>query len=127
MTRQLFLGLSSVVALAVAAIALFLPHGLLIGKGVEPDALRVVWVREVGALILAVGVTTLLVRKAPDSVALRGVLIGNAVVHFALLPIEIAAFIQGAITKLEGIVPNSLLHVALGTGFVLYARRVHVS
>ena len=39
--------------------------------GVEPDAALAVWVREVGALILASSVTTLLARKAEDSLALR--------------------------------------------------------
>lgn len=124
MTRQSFLGFSSAVAIAVACVALGFPRSLLLSKGVEPDPALVIWMREVGALILASGVTTFLVRKAEDSAALRGVLVGNAVLHFGLLPIEILAFAQGVITSLSGVVPNSLLHVALGIGFAIHARRV---
>jgi hypothetical protein len=127
MTRQSFLTLSSVVALAVAVLALFFPDALLTGKGVVPDPALLVWVREVGVLIAAAGATTYLVRAAPDSVALRGVLAGNALLHLGLLPVELVAFSQGIITKLGGVVPNSLLHVALAAGFVAYARRVDVA
>jgi len=124
MKRQSFLGFSSAVALSVAGVALVFPQHLLMGKGVEPDAAPVVWVREVGALILASGITTLLARKAEDSLALRSMLVGNAVLHFGLLPIEIVAFAQGVITSLGGVLPNSLLHLGLGVGFAVYAKRV---
>jgi hypothetical protein len=127
MTRQAFLTLSSAVAVAVAAFALGAPHELLASKGVEPVPALVVWVREVGALILAAGVTTFLVRKAPDSAALRGVLVGNGILHFCLLPIEIVAFAQGVVTNLGGVAPNSVLHVLLGAGFVTYARGIPVT
>jgi hypothetical protein len=126
MTRQAFLTFSSVVAFGVAIFALCFPGGLLAGKGVEPERALLVWVREVGALILAAGVTTFLSRKAPDGVALRSVLIGNAVLHLGLLPIELMAFSAGIITKLSGVAPNSLLHALLAVGFVTYARRIRV-
>ena len=103
--------------------ALVFPQHLLMGKGVEPDAALVVWVREVGALILASGIATLLARTAENSLALKSLLVGNAVLHFGLLPIEIIAFSQSVITNLAGVLPNSLLHVGLGVGFVVYARR----
>lgn len=124
MSRRSFLTFSSVVAFAVAVFALAFPTALLAGKGVQPNAATLVWVREVGAMILAAGVTTFLVRKAPDSEALRGVLIGNAVLHLGLLPIELAAFFQGIVTELGGVVPNSVLHVVLAVGFGLHAQRV---
>jgi len=126
MTRQTFLTLGAAVALAVAAFALILPEALLDGKGVRPNPALVVWVREVGVLILAAGITVALVRKAPDSGALRGVLIGNAVLHLGLLPIELLAYAQGVLTKLGGVVPNSALHVALAFGFAVYARRMRL-
>ena len=126
MSRQSFLTFSSVVAVGVAAFALGFPSGVLAGKGVEADRALVVWVREVGALILAAGVTTFLVRKAPDSIALRGVLIGNAVLHVGLLPIEVVAFSTGVITKLSGVAPNSLLHALLAAGFIVYTRRMRL-
>lgn len=124
MTRIWFLGLSSLIAFAVASFALGFPEALLVGKGVAPNPATVVWVREVGVMILASGVTTLLSRRAPDSLALRAVLIGNAVVHFGLLPIELLAFGHGVITEVAGIAPNSLLHLVLGAGFAFYASRI---
>jgi hypothetical protein len=124
MSRQSFLTFSSVVGLGVALLALGFPGNLLAGKGVEVSTALVVWVREVGVLILASGVTTFLIRKAPDSEALRGVLIGNALLHLGMLPIELIAFFDGIITKPAGVVPNSLLHVGLAFGFAWHARRV---
>jgi hypothetical protein len=124
MNRSSFLTLSSAIAFAVAGLAFAFPHALLSGKGVTPDPAPVVWVREVGALIFAAGVTTYLCRKAPDSLALRAVLTGNAVLHLTLFPIELIAFTHGVITKLEGVLPNSLLHIALATGFIVTASRV---
>lgn len=123
MNRRTFLTLSSAVAFGVALFALGFPRGLLAGKGVQPDAAVIVWVREVGALILAAGITTFLVRKAPDSEALRGVLIGNAVLHCALLPIELVAYSGGVIPELAGVVPNSVLHSMLAVGFAWHAIR----
>jgi hypothetical protein len=125
MNRQSFLTFSSVVALAVAVLALCFPRSLLTGKGVVPTPALLVWVREVGALILAAGVTSLLVRKAPDSVAMLGVLVGNAVLHVALLPIEVVAFGQGVIRCLAGVIPNSLVHVVLASGYIIYAWKMH--
>jgi hypothetical protein len=125
MNRQSFLTFSSVVALAVAVLALCFPSSLLTGKGVVPTPALLVWVREVGALILAAGVTSLLVRKAPDSVAMLGVLVGNAVLHVALLPIEVVAFGQGVIRCLAGVIPNSLVHVVLASGYIIYAWKMH--
>ena len=125
MNRQLFLTLSAVVALAVAVLALGFPGSLLTGKGVEPTPALLVWVREVGALILAAGVTSFLVREAPDSVAMRGVLLGNALLHIALLPIELIAFGQGVIRNPVGVVPNSLVHIVLASGYLTYAWRMH--
>jgi hypothetical protein len=127
MTRPTFLAASSAVAIAVAIFALGFPHALLEGKGVEPNAATVVWVREVGALILASAVTIALLRKAPDSTALRAVLVGNALLHFTLFPIELAAFSQGVITELSGFLPNSVLHVVLCAGFAVHAWRVRAS
>lgn len=36
-----------------------------------------------------------------------------------LLPVEVLAYSQGAIINVWGIVPNSVLHVPLGLGFVV--------
>lgn len=122
MNRRTFMAASSLVALVVAGLALLWPSGLLASKGVELGAAVQVWVREVGVLIFAFGVTTFQARKSTDPVALRAVLLGSAVLHFCLLPIELVAYWEGVITKVSGVVPNSVLHVALGAASLHFAR-----
>jgi hypothetical protein len=121
MSRELFLTLASCVALAVGAFAAVLPRRLLAGKGVAPGPAATVWVREVGVLLVATGVTVFLVRSQPDSAALRAILIGSCVTQVGLLGIEPVAYARGVITKLSGIVPNTVLHVVLAAGFAYYA------
>ncbi len=113
---------SSLVAFAVAGVALLWPGWLLASKGVEPGGPVSVWVREVGALILAFGVITFQARKSTDAVAMRAVLVGGAVLHLSLLPIELVAYWQGVITKASGVAPNSVLHVTLGLASLHFAR-----
>lgn len=127
MSRKTFLTISGVIACLVGVIALGLPAQLLDGKGVAPGLAVMVWVREVGVLLVALGVTTLLVRKDPDSPTMRAFLAGNALLQMCIFPIEIAAYLEGTITKLSGIVPNSILHVVLAFGFIHFARRVDAS
>jgi hypothetical protein len=122
MNRTTFLTASSIIAFAVAGFALAFPDALLVAKGVTPNAALVVWLREAGVMILASGVSVFLARRAPDSAALRALLLGNAVLHFGLFPIEILAYTQGVIPRLAGVLPNSLVHLLLGVGFVVYAR-----
>lgn len=121
MIRKTFLTITAVVGVAVGLFALLAPVALMAQKGVQPDASAAIWVREVGVLILPLGVMSFLVRGEPDSRALRSFLAGNALVHLGLFPIEIVAYRQGVITLLSGIVPNSILHVALCAGFTYFA------
>jgi hypothetical protein len=124
MTRKTFLSLVSVIATAVGLLALAAPAAVLDSKGVVPAAATKVWVREVGVLILALGIMTFLVRGAADSPTLRAFLIGNAIVQIGLFPIEIVAASAGVLTRVSGIVPNSILHLTLAAGFLHFARRV---
>jgi hypothetical protein len=121
MKRRTFLSLAAVIALGVGAFALLTPAALLASKGVAANAAADVWVREIGVALIAIGVTAWLLRNEPDSPALCSVLIGNAVLQLGLLPIEILAFQASVITRLDGIVPNSALHVLLAGGFIYYA------
>lgn len=123
MTRKTFLTVAALIALAVGCFALFLPAALLATKGVAPTPSTLVWVREVGVLLLAVGTTTLLVRSHPDSPTMRAVLLGNALLQLALFPIELIAWRQGVIPRFSGIAPNSAVHVLLAAGFFYYARK----
>lgn len=124
----MFLTFSSAVALAVGSFAVALPHALLESKGVAPpnDA-AAIWVREVGVNIFALGAMMFLVRRHPESPTLRAFLFGNGIVQLGILPIEIGAYHDRVITHLSGIVPNSLLHVVLASGFLLFAARMRGS
>ena len=122
MSRTTFLRLVSAVAMGVGLFALLLPNALLASKGVTVDAAARVWVREVGVLITAQGVMAWLVRHHPDSPTLRAFLIGSALVQLGLFPIEILAWDEGVITRLSGIVPNSIVHLVFSFGFLWFAR-----
>ncbi len=127
-SRKIFLTLSSSVALAVGSFALLLPHALLESKGVAPPReVAAIWVREVGVSIFALGVVMFLVRKHAESPTLRAFLIGNAIVQLGLFPIEISAYRAELITRLWGIIPNSVLHVALAIGFLFFGARMRSS
>jgi hypothetical protein len=123
MNRHTFLTVAGAVALAVGAVALFFPAALLASKGVTSAAANV-WMREVGVLLIAIGVMALLVRNHADSPTLRAFFIGNVIVQLALLPIELLAYRDGVITLLSGIVPNSILHVLLAAAFLYYLLRM---
>lgn len=125
MNRKTFLTLASIIALCVGVFALTAPAALLASKGVGANAAAAaeVWVREVGLILIAVGVTAFLVKGHPDTPTLRAFLIGNAVLQLGLLPIEIVAFAQGVIASLSGIVPSSVLHFFLAGGFCYFASR----
>jgi hypothetical protein len=122
LSRCTFLTLSSTVALAIGLFALACPELLLTSKGVAlPNDAAAVWVRELGIVIVALGLVMFLVRRHADSPTLRAVLVGNAVVQLGLFPLELEAFHAGIITRLSGVVPNSVLHVVLAAGFSFFA------
>ena len=120
MKRKTFLSVASFIAMAVGTFALVAPAILLESKGVATSAATDVWVREVGALLISVGVTLFLVRDHGDSQTLKAFFIGNIMLQFSLLMIEPLAYANGIITKLSGIVPNTMLHVLLAGGFIYY-------
>lgn len=124
MQRKTFLTIVGAIGLVIGFIALFLPAVILTGKGVPPNPAPLVWVREVGVLILALSAIALLVRNDADSPTMRALLLGNAFVHAGLLPIEILAWQGGVITRFDGIAPNSVLHVVVASGMIFYASRV---
>lgn len=117
MTRRSFLSLSSSIALLVGLFALCFPAALLASKGAALSPAAMVWVREVGVLLIPLGLMGLLVRGHPDSPTMRAFLLGNALIQLGLFPVEIAAYHAGVVTSLAGIVPNSVLHVLLAAGF----------
>jgi MFS-type transporter involved in bile tolerance (Atg22 family) len=124
MNRKSFLTLVSAIAMLVGTVALLLPAALLDSKGVAPNAAASVWAREVGIALISIALIAFSVKGHPDSPTMKAFLMGNAVLQLGLFPIEIMAFANGTLTKLSGIVPNSLLHLGLAAAFVYYAARV---
>jgi len=124
MSRKTFLTIVSLVAVCVGAFALFAPAMLLNSKGVAPSEAGNLWAREVGVVILSIGVTTFLLKGEGDSPALQAFLVGNAILQIGLFPIEIIAYAKGVVTKISGIAPNSVLHLVLASGFVYFATRI---
>jgi len=124
MHRKTFLTFMGVIGSMVGGVALAAPAVLLGGKGVLAEGAPVVWMRETGVLILAVSVMLLLLRSEPDSRAMRVVLWGNALAHAGLFPIELLAWRAGIITRLDGIAPNSALHLLAACGFIAFSWRV---
>lgn len=123
-SRSLFLTFVALIATSVGGVALLAPEVMLASKGITGNAAARVWMQEVGAVLIAVGVTAWLVRGHEDSPTLRALLWGNALLQLGLLPIELIACAQGVIPNAAGIVPNTVLHVLLAFGFVTYARAI---
>lgn len=124
MNRTSFMTVASLVALAVGTVATAFPQVLLASKGVDLSPPVIVWVRQVGVLLLAVGGMAFGMRRHPDSPTLRVFLLGNGVHQLMLAPIEVLAFRDGTITRLSGIVPNTVLHVLLATAFFGFGLRM---
>jgi hypothetical protein len=122
MSRNVFLSVVACVALLVGSFALIGPGAFLQGaKGALPSAAAEVMMREVGVLLVSVGVLGWLVRKQPDSPTLKSVLWANALLQVGIFPIEIVAYLRGVFPVLSGIVPNSVFHVLAAGGFVYFA------
>jgi hypothetical protein len=120
--RALFLTLGAAVAVGIGSLAVALPDVLLASKGVAlPNEAAATWVREVGVAIFALGVMMFLVRTHADSPTLRAFFVGNAIVQLGLLPIELRAYHAGVITRASGVIPSSVLHVLLASGFLVFA------
>jgi len=121
----MFLTLGSAVSLAIGSVAVAFPRVVLESKGVAlPNGAAAIWVREVGIVIFALGVIMFLVRRHAESPTLRAIFFGNAIVQIGLLPIELAAYHERVITRVSGIIPNSLLHLVLASGFWVFAVRM---
>lgn len=115
MNPRWLLTFMSAVATLVGVFAIARPARFLESKGATVSPAAVIWMRQVGVLIFAQGLTSFLLRNQEPSPALRAFLAGAAVTQFGLLPIELDAYRRGALTKLSGVLPNSVLHALLGS------------
>jgi hypothetical protein len=111
----------SAVASLVGLFAITRPVRFLESKGATVTSAAVIWMREVGVLIFAQGLTCFLLRHQSLSPAVRAFLVGAAVTQLGLLPIGLAAYWRGSLTKLSGVLPNSILHAVLGSGLLYCA------
>jgi hypothetical protein len=128
MNRQLFLTAVACIALAVGSVALLGPGVFLeTGKGALPSEAAKVMMREVGVLLMAVGLLSWLVRGHGDSPTLRAVLLANSALQIGIFPIEIVAYQHGVFPLLSGILPNSVFHVVAAAGFAFFAAKVDVA
>lgn len=115
------LTLMSAIASLVGLFAIARPARFLESKGADASSAAVIWMREAGVLIFAQGLTSFLLRHQPLSPPVRAFLVGAAVTQFGLLPIELTAYWRGSLTKLGGILPNSMLHAILGSALLYCA------
>ncbi|MEO7427593.1 MAG: hypothetical protein ABI036_20585 [Fibrobacteria bacterium] len=124
MFRKIILSAVSLTALAVGTIAVISPGTLLAGKGIVANPAAEVWMRQVGVLLIPLGLIAFWVRGHKDSPTLRAVLLGNLLIQAGMFPVEIIAYRSGVIPRLSGIVPNSALHVILACGlaFVVFGK-----
>jgi hypothetical protein len=120
MSRTTFLTIAATVALCVGAAAIVFPAQLLASKGTVPSEAANVWMREVGVLLIGIGVVVACVRRQPDSPAMRALMLGNFIVQIGLLATELSAYSAGVITKISGVAPNFALHVLLAFGFAYF-------
>ena len=125
MSRSTFLTITAFIALFIGFAALFFPAVLLESKGVVNNPAANVWMSEVGVLLLAIGVIVFLIRKEPDSLALKAILTGIIVIQSGLLLVEIAAYSKGIIIEISGIIPNSIIHTGLIIGLAYYLIRLN--
>jgi hypothetical protein len=123
MHQKSFLTIAAGVALTVGTVAVLFPATLLASKGTVPSTAADVWMREVGVLLVSLGVIFWSVRHHVDSPTMRMLMLGNMLVQLGLLATETLAFAQGVITQLSGLVPNATLHVVLAAGFAYFWRR----
>ncbi|MBK9615190.1 MAG: hypothetical protein IPO35_06615 [Uliginosibacterium sp.] len=85
MSRILFLSFATLIALGVGTVATLFPAALLESKGVAPTAATCLWMREVGVMLLAMGVIFVRVRTQPDSPTMRALMAGNLLIQLGLL------------------------------------------
>ena len=121
MSYKLLLTVLSVVAVVVGVLAIIRPTKFLESKGATVNDAAVIWMREVGVLIFAQGITGVLLRNQPLTGAVRAFLFGAALTQFGLLPIELVGYWRGSLTRLSGVLPNSILHVVLGAALLYRA------
>lgn len=120
MQQKTFLTIAATIALAVGTSAVLFPAALLASKGTLPSAAADLWMREVGVLLVCIGVIAGLVRSHADSPTMRVLMLGNVLVQLGLLVTELLGYANGVIPLLSGLMPNAVLHLVLAAGFAYF-------
>ncbi|MEL6641705.1 MAG: hypothetical protein AAFP98_10400 [Pseudomonadota bacterium] len=124
MTRSTFLTIAAIVACTIGSIALFLPAFLLVDmKNANPSVEGVVMARTAGAFLLSFGILNFLVRHDAPSSTLMHILMANALLQLLILPVDPLAYVAGVYGSTFAFIPNTILHIALLTGFIFYWRQ----
>lgn len=124
MRRSTFLTFGAFVACTIGSIALFFPIVLLVDmKHATPSAEGIVMARTAGAFLLSFGILNFLVRHDVPSSALMHILLANAVLQILILPVDPLAYFSGVYGSVMSFIPNTILHIALLTGFIFYWRQ----
>lgn len=121
--RSTFLLLSAAIGSVVGLLCVLWPTGLLASKGLAPDPVADIWLRQTGVLLLAMSLLGFLVRRHPLTPTLRAVLWALALAQIGLLVVEVAAWAVGVIPGAAGIIGNCVVHLLLATGFCWFARQ----
>jgi hypothetical protein len=121
MSRQIFMTLAAIVACTIGAIALFFPATLLVDmKYATVSDTGLVMARTAGVFLFSFGVLNFLVRDDADSPTMAKVLISNVVLQLLILPVDPLAYVYGVYGSVMSFVPNTILHIALISGFVFF-------
>jgi hypothetical protein len=123
MQRDRFFVLAAAVPALVGGVMLLTPSTMLSNCLALPfDASTEVTTRWTGYCVLALAVINFLCRNDPGSLALRSVMIGNAVFHLLGIGIDVYGFGVGAL-KVSGLVSGLVPHGLLAGGFAYYLFR----
>jgi hypothetical protein len=123
MKRKHFLLLSAVVAWLFGILMMLIPASFSAGIMVQPPTDAVdAWVQLLGTNIFAIGCINFLSRNSPWSPAIRGILIGNVVLHVLAIVFDVNTYRLG-IVNLQGVLQGAVVHTAFIAGFSYYAFR----
>lgn len=126
MSRKFFLTIASLIAFLVGTFALVFPNILLESKGVVASGSTLVWTREVGLLLITIGMMAFLIRNHEVSATLKVFIFGNIIIQLGLFVIELSGYFNNVITKLSGIIPNLTLHILLAIGFIHFWKTMNL-
>ncbi len=123
MRRSLFLIITSVISALFGGMMFFLPEVITAGFGATTTHFSNFLMREMGLIILCVGILNFLVRNAEDSMALKAIFILNMAYHITMIPMVLMAVSQGIFT-MEKSMGGLAAHLFIGIGSIFYSAKI---